>query len=80
MLSLRRLRALLSPKSLVGSTRLVFLSACHSQHAAEVFVDAGVPHVVAVRSELKVSPRRPVPGPRRPLHPPVIYRALASSR
>ena len=52
-LSLHRLRALLVP-ALVRSTRLVFVSACHSQPAAEAFVDAGVPHVIAVRTRLKV--------------------------
>ena len=42
-LSLQRLNALLG-SSLVRSTRLVFISACHSQPAAEAFVAAGVPH------------------------------------
>jgi len=52
-LSLQRLKALLA-SSIVRSTRLVFISACHSEPAAEAFVAAGVPHVVAVRSGVKV--------------------------
>ena len=52
-LSLQRLKALLA-SSVVRSTRLVFISACHSEPAAKAFVDAGVPHVVAVRSGVKV--------------------------
>ena len=52
-LSLQRLRALLAG-GMARSTRLVFLSACHSQPAAEAFIAAGVPHVVAVRAGVKV--------------------------
>ena len=36
-------------------TRFVFVSACHSEPAGRAFVDAGVPHVVAVKQEAKVS-------------------------
>lgn len=53
-LSLSRLHKLLAPADLVRSTRLVFVSACHSQPAAEVFAACGVPHVVGVRSDAKV--------------------------
>ena len=53
LLSLQRLKALLT-SSVVRSTRLVFISACYSQLAAEAFVEAGVPHVVAVRRSVKV--------------------------
>jgi len=35
--------------------QLVFVSACHSQNAAEAFVQVGVPHVVAVESESQVT-------------------------
>ena len=34
--------------------RLVFVAACHSQAAGDAFVEAGVPHVVAVRLESKI--------------------------
>jgi len=36
------------------STQLVFINACHSEAVARVFIDAGVPCVVAVNSELKI--------------------------
>ena len=35
-------------------TKLVFINACHSAAVAQVFVDAGVPCVIAVQSELKI--------------------------
>ena len=35
-------------RPVVRWTKLVFIAACHSEYAADVFVDAGVPHVVAV--------------------------------
>ncbi|CAK4668797.1 unnamed protein product [Aphanomyces euteiches] len=34
--------------------QVVFVSACHSEKVARVFVDAGVPHVVAVHSVSKI--------------------------
>jgi hypothetical protein len=34
--------------------KLVFVAACHSQAAGDAFVEAGVPHVVAVRLDSKV--------------------------
>jgi hypothetical protein len=33
----------------------VFVSACHSEEAGKAFVDAGVPHVVAVRWDTPIS-------------------------
>jgi len=35
------------------NTQLVFVSACHSIHAGEAFVSAGVPHVVATTSPVR---------------------------
>ena len=35
--------------------RFVFVSACHSESAGAAFVEAGVPHVVAVRKDARVS-------------------------
>ena len=37
-----------------GGIRLVFVSACFSESVADVFVSAGVPHVVAVSRSTKV--------------------------
>ena len=53
-LFLSRLEALLSPRNFRNGTRLVFVSACHSQSAAEKFVEYGVPHCVGVRADSKV--------------------------
>ena len=39
----------------LASLRFVFVSACFSEAAAQAFVDAGVPHVVAVRVNTRVS-------------------------
>ena len=39
----------------LASLRFVFVSACFSEAAAQAFVDAGVPHVVAVRLNTRVS-------------------------
>jgi len=36
-------------------TKLVFVNACHSLEVAKVFTDAGVPCVIAIQSELKIS-------------------------
>jgi len=36
------------------NTQLVFVNACHSEEVAKVFMEAGVPCVVAVHSELKI--------------------------
>lgn len=35
--------------------KLVFVNACHSEEVAKVFVDAGVPCVIAIQSELKIA-------------------------
>ena len=37
--------------------KLVFVNACHSEGVAKVFVDAGVPCVIAIQSELKIADR-----------------------
>ena len=34
--------------------KLVFVNACHSLEIAKVFLEAGVPYVIAVQSELKI--------------------------
>lgn len=39
------------PRPLDGSVQLVFVNACHSQKVASVFLNAGIPHVVAVHSD-----------------------------
>ncbi|KAG7389778.1 hypothetical protein PHYPSEUDO_009698 [Phytophthora pseudosyringae] len=39
------------PKPLDGTVQLVFVNACHSQKVASVFLNAGIPHVVAVHSD-----------------------------
>ena len=39
----------------IASLRFVFVSACFSEAAAQAFVEAGVPHVVAVRLSTRVS-------------------------
>ncbi|OWZ24230.1 hypothetical protein PHMEG_000766 [Phytophthora megakarya] len=39
------------PKPLDGNVQLVFVNACHSQKVASVFLNAGIPHVVAVHSD-----------------------------
>ncbi|KAF0720776.1 Aste57867_55 [Aphanomyces stellatus] len=36
------------------SLQVVFVSSCHSEKLARVFVDAGVPHVVAVHSDSRI--------------------------
>ena len=41
-------------RSSLHQTQLVFVSACHSEFAAEAFVAANVPHVVAVKLDSKV--------------------------
>jgi hypothetical protein len=38
-----------------GGVKLAFVSACHSQGAGQAFVQAGVPHVVAIHSARRVS-------------------------
>jgi hypothetical protein len=38
-----------------GKTRLVFVSACYSENTGNVFVNAGIPHVVAVKNANRVS-------------------------
>lgn len=48
------LKKLLQAGSLAG-LRFVFVSACFSEAAAQAFVDAGVPHVIAVRLTTRVS-------------------------
>ncbi|KAL4125223.1 hypothetical protein PRIC2_008808 [Phytophthora ramorum] len=39
------------PRPLDGNVQLVFVNACHSQKVASVFLNAGIPHVVAVHSD-----------------------------
>ncbi len=53
-LFLPRLHALLSPQNFLRGTKLVFVSACYSQPAAEVFLAYGVPHCVGVRADARV--------------------------
>lgn len=36
-------------------TKLVFVSACHSENVGRQFVEAGVPHVVAVKTDAKIT-------------------------
>ncbi|KAI9995448.1 hypothetical protein PInf_012513 [Phytophthora infestans] len=43
--------AIAGPKPLDGNVQLVFVNACHSQKVASVFLNAGIPHVVAVHSD-----------------------------
>ncbi len=38
------------------ATQLVFVSACSSQATGQIFVDAGVPHVVAIKLNSLVTP------------------------
>ncbi|GMH68699.1 hypothetical protein TL16_g04992 [Triparma laevis f. inornata] len=46
--------ATLSPlPNLYQSTKLAFVSACHSLHAGHAFVNAGVPHVIATTSQIR---------------------------
>ncbi|RLN78612.1 hypothetical protein BBJ28_00011602 [Nothophytophthora sp. Chile5] len=40
-----------TPRPLDGNVQLVFVNACHSQKVASVFLNAGIPHVVAVHSD-----------------------------
>jgi hypothetical protein len=37
------------------AVKLVFVSACHCEESGRAFVEAGVPHVIAVRSEAQVA-------------------------
>uniref|UniRef100_H3GIZ3 SAM domain-containing protein n=1 Tax=Phytophthora ramorum TaxID=164328 RepID=H3GIZ3_PHYRM len=39
------------PRPLDSNVQLVFVNACHSQKVASVFLNAGIPHVVAVHSD-----------------------------
>eukprot|EP00644_Phytophthora_capsici_P002118 jgi/Phyca11/17333/fgenesh1_pg.PHYCAscaffold_27_\ len=41
------------PKPLDGNVQLVFVNACHSQKVASVFLNAGIPHVVAKLSTVR---------------------------
>jgi hypothetical protein len=43
--------AVAGPRPLDGNVKLVFVNACHSQKVASVFLNAGIPHVVAVHSD-----------------------------
>ncbi|GMF10460.1 unnamed protein product [Phytophthora lilii] len=43
--------AVKGPKPLEGNVKLVFVNACHSQKVASVFLNADIPHVVAVHSD-----------------------------
>ncbi len=49
------LRGLLVAGGGVTGVRFAFVSACHSQAAGEAFAAAGVPHVVAVQQDKRVS-------------------------
>ena len=39
----------------ISSVKLVFVNACHSEEVAKVFVQAGVPCVIAIQSELRIA-------------------------
>ncbi len=43
-----------APVAPATGVQFVFVSACHSETAANAFVDAGVPHVIAVKLDAKV--------------------------
>ena len=42
-------------KNVELKVKLVFVNACHSEEVAQVFVQAGVPCVIAIQSELKIA-------------------------
>jgi len=75
VISIRQLAGLLNA-GLNGKTslRLVVLNSCHSQHAGQAFVDAGVPHVIALAADAKVSDAGSTVFTR------ALYLALASGR
>jgi len=50
-----QLRKLLRAGGGTPSLRFVFVSACYSEAAAQAFIEAGVPHVIAVRLNTRVS-------------------------
>ena len=39
----------------ISSVKLVFVNACHSEEVAKVFLQAGVPCVIAIQSELRIA-------------------------
>ena len=49
-----RIRKLLSNENDHNNTQIVFVNACHSEEVGRVFLEAGVPCVIAVQSELKI--------------------------
>eukprot|EP00475_Leptophrys_vorax_P001431 TRINITY_DN10770_c0_g1_i6.p2 TRINITY_DN10770_c0_g1~~TRINITY_DN10770_c0_g1_i6.p2 ORF type:complete len:723 (-),score=157.95 TRINITY_DN10770_c0_g1_i6:2143-4281(-) len=56
-LKLEDLKALVSVGAKNRAISLVFVSACNSEQAGKAFVDAGVPHVIAVDARYKISDR-----------------------
>ena len=60
------------------ATKVVVVSACHSEEAGRAFVEAGVPHVVAVRldSQVPTSPSCPSRTSRRPAQAPAATTGL----
>mmetsp|Transcript_50771 Transcript_50771/g.99509 ORF Transcript_50771/g.99509 Transcript_50771/m.99509 type:complete len:791 (-) Transcript_50771:1399-3771(-) len=49
------LKELLKAGDGVQSVKFVFVAACHSQESGQAFVDAGVPHVIAVQKETDIA-------------------------
>lgn len=54
MVPLDRLRALVRTGSGMSQCRFVFVSACHSESAGAMFIEAGVPHVVCVKRDNRI--------------------------
>ena len=50
-----RIQKLLSKSSI--DIKIVFVNACHSEEVGNVFLEAGIPCVIAVQSELKIEDR-----------------------
>lgn len=53
-LNTSRLNLLLETNKKTNSTEAVLVSACHSQSIGEVFLNAGIPIVIAVNSPFKI--------------------------
>lgn len=49
-----RIRKLLTNENNNSNIQVVFVNACHSEEVGRVFLEAGVPCVIAVQSELKI--------------------------
>ena len=49
-----RIRKLFINENSLNSIQIVFVNACHSEEVGRVFLEAGVPCVIAVQSELKI--------------------------